>query len=551
MSQSIFPLLIVDTFITSLWSFDSPGLTREYADANYVRFPIAQGSQTFPLNLSVSGTTTLGTTTADDLRIGDGVNDYSIHLGNGAGLTNQGINSIAIGSDAGETNQGNNSIAIGKDSAGTGIDSIAIGNTASTSTFTTSVAIGKNATSTANNQITLGTATETIRIPGATTATGLVTSNDLRINNTKIHLGTDAGLTNQGGNTIAIGTNAGLTNQGINCIAIGADAGKTNQDGNSVSLGYFAGETNQSYDSFALGYGAGNLNQGNNCVALGALSGSNNQKNNCVAIGAIAGDVNQGLTDGVNEGFSVAIGFQAGTDNQKTHAVAIGYDAGSTSQGAYSVALGDVAGATNLGGNSIAIGVNSSGTGINSIAIGNAASTSTFTTSVAIGKDATSTANNQITLGTATESVRVLGTTTTAGLTLSGATNITLGTTTSPTQDTQLGGTRLGTTSGAALSAGTNDVATITITTSGVYIFNYAIRVNATGPTTLYHYLSGSGVTTIFRAAPLVLGASPASYSLTGVQVVSVTASTYLVKCVFGGGTASIASGIFTATRIG
>lgn len=62
MSQSIFPLLIVDSFIPSLWSLPTTALTREYADLNYVKFPIAQGSETFPSNLSVSGTTTLGET---------------------------------------------------------------------------------------------------------------------------------------------------------------------------------------------------------------------------------------------------------------------------------------------------------------------------------------------------------------------------------------------------------------------------------------------------------------------------------------------------------
>lgn len=62
MSQSIFPLLIVDTFIPSLWTLQSTTLTREYADLHYVKFPIAQGSETFPLNLTVTGTTNLGET---------------------------------------------------------------------------------------------------------------------------------------------------------------------------------------------------------------------------------------------------------------------------------------------------------------------------------------------------------------------------------------------------------------------------------------------------------------------------------------------------------
>jgi hypothetical protein len=59
MSQTIFPTLITSSFIPQLWSF-STGFNREYADLHYVKYPIAQGSQSFPLNLSVSGTTTLG-----------------------------------------------------------------------------------------------------------------------------------------------------------------------------------------------------------------------------------------------------------------------------------------------------------------------------------------------------------------------------------------------------------------------------------------------------------------------------------------------------------
>jgi hypothetical protein len=61
MSQSIFPTLITSTFIPTLWEF-STGFNREYADLHYVKFPIAQGSQSFPLDLTVTGTTTLGAT---------------------------------------------------------------------------------------------------------------------------------------------------------------------------------------------------------------------------------------------------------------------------------------------------------------------------------------------------------------------------------------------------------------------------------------------------------------------------------------------------------
>jgi len=76
MASSIFPLLITSSFIPSLWSLPTTTLTQQYADLNYVKFPIAQGSQTFPSNLTVSGITSLG------------------------GLTMSGSNNITLGSGA-------------------------------------------------------------------------------------------------------------------------------------------------------------------------------------------------------------------------------------------------------------------------------------------------------------------------------------------------------------------------------------------------------------------------------------------------------------------
>jgi len=63
MSQSIYPTLITNTFIPSLWrSSTGQSITTSYLNSNYVRFPIAQGSQSFPSNLSVTGITNLGET---------------------------------------------------------------------------------------------------------------------------------------------------------------------------------------------------------------------------------------------------------------------------------------------------------------------------------------------------------------------------------------------------------------------------------------------------------------------------------------------------------
>ena len=58
----------------------------------------------------------------------------------------------------------------------------------------------------------------------------------LRINESEIALGKDAGSTGQAANAIAIGEKAGYANQAANAIAIGEKAGYTNQAANSIVI---------------------------------------------------------------------------------------------------------------------------------------------------------------------------------------------------------------------------------------------------------------------------------------------------------------------------
>ena len=63
MSSSAPPSYNVGIFIPQFWAnTQSNTLTQAYADANYLKFPSGQGTETIP-NLIVSGTTTLGATT--------------------------------------------------------------------------------------------------------------------------------------------------------------------------------------------------------------------------------------------------------------------------------------------------------------------------------------------------------------------------------------------------------------------------------------------------------------------------------------------------------
>ena len=75
---------------------------------------------------------------------------------------------------------------------------------------------------------------------------------------------------------------------------------------------------------------------------------------NNVAIGSDAGRNNQGTS-------AVAIGMQAGLNNQGQESIAIGKYAGFASQGTGSIAIGSNAAAQSLGEYSIAIGANAGG----------------------------------------------------------------------------------------------------------------------------------------------------------------------------------------------
>ncbi|MFY7731806.1 MAG: hypothetical protein ACOVRN_19955, partial [Flavobacterium sp.] len=77
---------------------------------------------------------------------------------------------------------------------------------------------------------------------------------------TNIHIGTDAGLTTQGGNAIAIGYNAGKTTQGAGAIAIGYNAGATGQGANAIAIGNEAVSSNQANGSIVLNASGSSIN---------------------------------------------------------------------------------------------------------------------------------------------------------------------------------------------------------------------------------------------------------------------------------------------------
>lgn len=213
--------------------------------------------------------------------------------------------------------------------------------------------------------ITGGTITGALQITGgldntgviSTTslnATGGITSGDLHTSGQKIHLGVDAGLTNQGTA--------------------------------SVAVGYESGKTDQSQFAVAMGRQSGEITQGEASVAIGNFAGNDTQGINCVAVGR-----------------------NAGRDNQGEYGVAIGFDAGTLNALSSSIAIGKNAGEQDLAEDSICIGSDTISKGTNSISIGNSASTSTFTGAVAIGNGTTITENNQIKIGTSASAYQMEG----------------------------------------------------------------------------------------------------------------------------------------------
>jgi hypothetical protein len=158
---------------------------------------------------------------------------------------------------------------------------------------------------------------------------------DLRINNAKIHLGSNAGVTTQGANSIAIGISAGFNNQGANAVAIGRLAGNTNQGEDTTAVGNCAGQTSQGYGSTAIGVFAGISNQGSQSVAVGIQSGQTSQGSFATAVGPYSGSSSQGS-------YGVSIGYLSnGTGNK---AIAIGSEA--STAGNNSVAIGALANAS-------------------------------------------------------------------------------------------------------------------------------------------------------------------------------------------------------------
>ena len=164
-----------------------------------------------------------------------------------------------------------------------------------------------------------------------------------------VAIGNNAANFSQGINSVAVGLSAGQTVQGDYCVAIGSKSGRTNQQTSGVAIGKNAASFFQNAEGVAIGSYAGNTNQGFESIAIGTNAAAYSQGAQSVAIGPYAGDTQQGTG-------SVAIGTNAGAILQQNSAIAIGNGAGNASQGLYAIAIGSQTGYASQGANSIIIG---------------------------------------------------------------------------------------------------------------------------------------------------------------------------------------------------
>jgi hypothetical protein len=139
---------------------------------------------------------------------------------------------------------------------------------------------------------------------GQTTLAGV--KSILGLTDSKIAIGSDAGLTNQGNNAIALGYNAGLTNQGASSIAIGYLAGGTATQGNSsIAIGPISGGGGN--ESVAIGLAA--WTGANNATAVGTLAAAGHVNSSAFGYQAVTTSPNtiQLGADGVTVSGSTAI----------------------------------------------------------------------------------------------------------------------------------------------------------------------------------------------------------------------------------------------------
>jgi len=100
-----------------------------------------------------------------------------------------------------------------------------------------------------------GTTTSTKIFVGGDVSNSFFTldaSGEVYLRTSKVKIGVEAGLTDQGTSSIAIGSFAGQISQGTRAIAIGVGAGFSNQGTQAIAIGTNAGQTGQAANTIVL-----------------------------------------------------------------------------------------------------------------------------------------------------------------------------------------------------------------------------------------------------------------------------------------------------------
>ena len=145
----------------------------------------------------------------------------------------------------------------------------------------TSASLNSYTSSNDNKWGTLGALTGSFAITGSNTFNGNQTING------SIILDNGAVIKDTSNYGISFGYQAGLTNQGTQSLALGNGAGYDNQSHGTIAVGTNAGAINQGLRAVALGSLAGTNNQGEYAIAIGNFAAPNNQASHSIVISAM------------------------------------------------------------------------------------------------------------------------------------------------------------------------------------------------------------------------------------------------------------------------
>lgn len=292
------------------------------------------------------------------------------------------------------------------DASATGVDAIAIGNTATSAAGDQDIAIGAGAQANGGSSIA-ATAVGSNAVasqPGATAFGSNSTASNFQaiaIGNSATAAGSDSvaigsGALAQNTRDIYIGMDAGVgaTASGSNAdnLGIGSDAAQNVNGYDNVAVGARTGSNVTGAYNTGFGTDSGSAVTGTANAAFGANTGNNSTGNYNLAAGIATGNYLNGSSN-----VSIGAFTEAGTASAPlnvNNTVAIGNTALASADNAIAIGLNATAAATSA----IAIGNGNSVTGLSSGALGDP-NTVSGAGSYAVGNNNTITANNAFALG--------------------------------------------------------------------------------------------------------------------------------------------------------